>query len=147
MPNFSANEAKRKKMKKVMVFGTFDIFHKGHKNYFEQAKKFGNYLIAVIARDENVLKIKGELPLSNENKRKDIIIKSGLANEIVLGSLNDKYRIIKKYKPDILCLGYDQKLSICELKNKLIEFSLADTQVMRMKPFYPEKYKSSKLKK
>ena len=47
-------------MKKVILFGTFDIFHKGHKNFLEQAQEFGDYLIVVIARDKTVKKIKGK---------------------------------------------------------------------------------------
>ena len=35
-----------------MCFGTFDLLHLGHLNYFQQAKKYGNYLIVVIARDQ-----------------------------------------------------------------------------------------------
>ncbi|MBI2582387.1 adenylyltransferase/cytidyltransferase family protein, partial [Candidatus Woesearchaeota archaeon] len=31
-------------MKKVMCFGTFDLLHLGHLNYFQQAKKYGDYL-------------------------------------------------------------------------------------------------------
>ena len=57
------------KMKKVMVFGTFDIFHDGHRDYFKQAREFGDYLIVVVARDENVLKIKGNIPRNNEKAR------------------------------------------------------------------------------
>ena len=44
--------------KKVMVFGTFDIFHKGHENFLKQAKKLGDCLTVVVARDETVLKFK-----------------------------------------------------------------------------------------
>lgn len=44
--------------KKVMVFGTFDIFHKGHEFYFSKAKEYGEELIVIVARDETVLKIK-----------------------------------------------------------------------------------------
>jgi len=40
------------KKKKVMVFGTFDIFHPGHRSFLNQAKKYGNYLIVVVARDK-----------------------------------------------------------------------------------------------
>ena len=41
-----------------MVFGTFDGLHKGHLNFFKQAKKLAqkSFLIVSIARDLNVLK-------------------------------------------------------------------------------------------
>jgi len=39
-------------MKKVICFGTFDLLHLGHLNYFQQAKKQGDYLIVVIATDK-----------------------------------------------------------------------------------------------
>lgn len=45
-------------MKKVMTFGTFDVFHPGHLYYLREAKKLGNYLVTVVARDETVLNIK-----------------------------------------------------------------------------------------
>jgi len=35
-----------------------------------------------------------------------------LADRVVLGNLKNKYAIIKKFKPDIICLGYDQKYFI-----------------------------------
>ena len=44
---------------KIMTFGTFDIFHLGHKSFLKQAREFGNYLIVVIARDKTVKNIKG----------------------------------------------------------------------------------------
>ena len=48
-------------MKTVMAFGTFDLMHPGHEYFLRQAKKRGDYLIAVIARDSTVKKLKGKL--------------------------------------------------------------------------------------
>ncbi len=133
-------------MKKVMVFGTFDIFHKGHEDFFRQAREFGGYLIVVIARDENVFKIKGNLPDNTEINRQNEISKSEFADEAVLGNLNDRYEVIKKFKPDAICLGYDQKVLIEELEKKLIEFDLGSTKLMRLNSYFPKIYKSSKLR-
>lgn len=133
--------------KKVMVFGTFDIFHKGHRNFFRQAREYGECLVVVVARDKNVLKAKGRLPQNNEIARQKEILESKLADTVILGDLEDQYKIIKEYKPDVICLGYDQKGSVEELKEKLIEFGLDKTQIVRLNPFYPETYKSSKLRK
>lgn len=134
-------------MKKAMVFGTFDIFHKGHKDFFRQAKEYGEYLIVVIARDENVLEAKGRLPQNNEIVRQTTISDNQLADIVVLGDLDDKYKMIQEYKPDVICLGYDQKVLLKELKEKLAEFNLEKTQIARLNPFHPEIYKSSKLRK
>ena len=45
---------------KIMAFGTFDILHAGHLNFFKQARKLSKYpfLIVSVARDVNVKKIK-----------------------------------------------------------------------------------------
>lgn len=128
-----------------MAFGTFDIFHRGHENFLKQARERGDYLIVVIARDKTVLKIKGKLPRNNEKARLQTIIKSGLANEIILGSLTDKYKIIKKFRPNIIGLGYDQKAFTEKLEEKLKEYKLK-TKIIKLKPYYPTKYKSSKIK-
>ncbi len=131
--------------KKVMVFGTFDIFHPGHKNFLKQAKSFGDFLIVVIARDETVLKVKKRKSLNNEKERLFAIKNSGLADEVALGGLKNKYAIIEKYKPEVICLGYDQKFFIDELKDKLMEMGLDGIKIRRLKSYHPEIYKSSKL--
>ena len=130
---------------KVMVFGTFDILHPGHLNFFKQAREFGNFLIAVIARDKTVLKIKGRLPKNNEKKRLKNLKNNNLIDKAVLGGLKDKYEIIKKFRPDVICLGYDQKTFTEGLKNKIKDFGLK-IKIVRLKSYKPEIYKSSKIK-
>jgi len=132
-------------MTKVMVFGTFDIFHPGHVNFLRQARKYGDYLIVIIARDKTVLNIKKSLPRYQEKKRLAEIIKSNLTDKAVLGSLRDKYQVVKKYQPAVICLGYDQKNFINQLAEKLKQFKLK-TKIVRLKPYRPKIYKSSKLK-
>jgi len=131
-------------MKKVITFGTFDIFHPGHASYLKQAKKLGDYLIAVIGRDRTVENIKGKRPRNDEKIRLQEVRKSGLADKVILGSLKDKFSAIKKYKPDIVALGYDQISFSENLEKKLKEFKIK-TRVIRLKSFKPQIYKSSKL--
>ena len=133
-------------MIKIMAFGTFDIFHEGHKNFLKQAREFGDYLIVVVARDETVEKVKKRLPQNDENSRLEIIRKSGLVDETVLGNLENKYKAIEKYKPDVICLGYDQGTFTENLREKLKELNLDETKIVRLKSYHPEKYKSSKLR-
>jgi len=130
-----------------MVFGTFDIFHKGHISFLKQARKQGDYLAVVIARDETVKKVKGKYPQNNEEKRLEKVRSSFLADEVVLGSLEDKYLVIKKYQPDVICLGYDQKFFIDDLRLELDKTGLIKTEIIKLRSYHPEIYKSSKLRK
>jgi FAD synthetase len=123
------------KQKQVMVFGTFDILHKGHFNFFKQARKYGD-LIVVIARDNNVKKIKGQLPKNNELIRLKNVQK--YTPKVILGGKVDKLKVIKKIKPDIICVGYDQIVPINDL-------NLVGIPVKFLKPYKHHKYKSSKL--
>lgn len=127
---------------KIMVFGTFDILHLGHLNFLKQAKKYGDYLIIVVARDKTVKKVKGKKPKKNEKIRLAEIKKLKIADRVVLGDLKNKLRIVYEFKPDIICLGYDQKNFVALLKK--IKFPL---KIVRLKPYQAKEYKSSKLNK
>lgn len=131
---------------KVMVFGTFDIFHPGHHDFFRQAKKYGDYLIVVVARDKNVRKIKGIWPQNSEEMRAKNVRQSALVDKVVLGNIRERYKIIEKYKPAVICLGYDQKVDLIQLKKKLLEFDLKGVKIKRLVAYQPKKYKSSILK-
>ncbi len=130
---------------KVIVFGTFGIIHPGHRNFLRQARKHGEYLIVVVARDKTVEKIKKK-NVNHERKRLKNIKDSWLVDEAILGSLTDKYAAIKKYRPDTICLGHDQKYFIDGLKKELERANLKKTKIIRLKPYKPEIYKTSKLK-
>lgn len=129
-------------MKKVMIFGTFDRLHLGHLDFFSQAKNHGDYLIVVVARDANVKKIKGHNPDENENVRLREAQAINIVNKAVLGYKFNRYKIIKELRPDIICLGYDQRVEITELQEQLKKLNV-QPQILRLQSFHPEIYKSS----
>lgn len=126
-----------------MVFGTFDILHKGHEYLLNEAKKYG-FLVVAIARDKNVKRIKGRFPVYNEMQRMKNLKKLGIADKVVLGYIKEPYKIIAKEKPNIICLGYDQSFFVEGLEKWLKGKKI---KIVRLKAHKPEKFKSSLLRK
>ncbi|HPC34715.1 MAG TPA: adenylyltransferase/cytidyltransferase family protein [Candidatus Absconditabacterales bacterium] len=133
-------------MKKVITFGAFDLVHEGHKFFLEEAKKYGDFLITIVARDKTIQKVKGKAPLHKEQKRLKDIQSLGIADIVELGHQADMMFAIKKHKPDIVAIGYDQNSFIYELSKFLKENKLK-TNVVTIDPYKENIYKSSKLKK
>ncbi|MEW6069921.1 MAG: adenylyltransferase/cytidyltransferase family protein [Candidatus Thermoplasmatota archaeon] len=94
-------------MVRVMASGVFDILHPGHIYYLEEAKKLGDELVVVVARDSTVRKCKHE-PITNEKMRLAMVSALKPVDKAVLGYEGDVYRIVQELKPDIIALGYDQ---------------------------------------
>ncbi len=135
-------------MKTVLVSGTFDGLHEGHKNYFQQARKLGHRLICVIGQASIIKKIKGKEPKLTAKERIKLVKQCPEIDQVFLGvhgSDSKVYDFISSLKPDIIALGYDQKAYTKNLAKEMKKRGL-DTKVIRLKSFKPEKYKSSKLK-
>lgn len=137
----------KKSQTKIMVFGTFDILHKGHLNFFKQARSLAKnpYLIVSVARDLNVKKIKGQKPTLNQRQRLIKVKKCGLAEKCVLGGLKSYLPHIIKEHPGIIALGYDQTAYVDNLKRDLAKAGLKP-KIRRLKAYKPNVHKSSLLK-
>lgn len=135
-------DPKESEEKIVMVFGTFDVFHAGHEDFLKQAKQLGDFLIVVIARDATVKNVKGDYPEQNDKQRLKTIKETGIADKVVHGYNDDKYRVIKKYKPHVIALGYDQFVFTYQLRKTLIDEQM-DTEIIRLNPYKPDIYKST----
>lgn len=131
---------------KVIVFGTFDTLHPGHRSFLKQAKKLGEYLLVVIARDIHVERAKSKSALKDERQRVAQIRSLRLADRVILGSkTHNFFQTIRTYEIDMIALGYDQKPRIAELKKDLRRHRLHQIKIVRLRSLKPEIYKSSKL--
>jgi len=101
-----------------MATGTFDLLHMGHIYYLKEAKKLGDTLSVVVARDSTVRKLKHE-PVNPEEIRLDLIKEVKVVDEAYLGYEDDMYAIVEEIKPDIIALGYDQIHDEDTIKNEL----------------------------
>lgn len=117
-----------------MVFGVFDGLHAGHRAFLRAAKTRGGELIAVVARDETVRLLKNKTPRVNEKARVRAIRKNGLADRVVLGDKKQgTYRIIVRWKPDMVCLGYDQDALAADLQSRIRAGELAPVRIARIR--------------
>ncbi len=133
-------------MTKVLAFGTFDLLHPGHEFYLEKAKKYGDTLIVVIARDETAEALNNRRPLHDEKTRLASIKDLPYVDEAFLGNPGDKYAIIEEIEPDVIVFGYDQKSFTDDIEKTLAEREL-HPKIIRLKESYePKLYKSSKLR-
>lgn len=102
-------------------------------------------MIVVLGRDSTVRKIKGRKPKMDEVARREIVSAIKFVDKAVLGDKKDLYKLILKYKPNVICLGYDQAAP----ENFLEELQSRGVvaKIVRLKSYKPEKYKSSKILK
>lgn len=124
-------------MKKVIVFGSFDPLHEGHRNFFSQAKRLGDYLMVVVARDENIRLLKNHDPSQKERVRLEAVQKLKGVDKAILGDNPGEYEVLDREKPDIIALGYDQKIPE-DLKYKVKKY-----KIITLKPYKSEVFKSS----
>ena len=129
----------------VMAFGSFDVLHPGHLFYLREAKRFGDKLVVVVAKDSTFRKIKGKEPKYNEKQRIEHVRDIPVVDKAVLGYIEDPYEIIEEINPDIICLGYDQTSYSEDLKSEM-KLRKMNPKIYRMKPYKEHIYKSSKLK-
>jgi FAD synthetase len=118
----------------IMATGTFDLIHMGHIYYLKEAKKLGDKLVTVVAKDSTVRKMKHE-PVTPEDMRLGIIKELKMVDKAVLGHEDDMYTTVEEIKPDIIALGYDQlhdeKIILQELKKRHI-----DAKVVRLHKYH-----------
>lgn len=94
-------------MVRVMATGVFDLLHPGHVFFLSEARKLGDELVVVVARDQTARRLKHE-PYVPEHLRREMVGALKPVDRAVLGSATDIYETVVREKPDIIALGYNQ---------------------------------------
>ncbi len=107
-----AQLAKLVKGRKKFVFtnGCFDLIHKGHVTYLEQARKLGDGLIVALNSDASVCRLKGpDRPLNTLADRLEVMAALESVDYVTWFEEDDPVAVICKLKPKILVKGGDWK--------------------------------------
>ena len=95
-------------MKKVITFGTFDLFHEGHRRLLERAKALGDYLIVGVTTEQFDIQ-RGKMNVMDSLMRRiDNVRSSGFADEVIIEEREgQKIADIQKYEADFFVVGSD----------------------------------------
>lgn len=106
-------------MKKVITYGSFDLFHEGHYRLLKRAKKLGDYLIVGITT-EQYDRLRGKLNVEDSLlTRVENVKKTGFADEIIIEDHpGQKEEDIEKYQIDVFTVGSDWTGTFDYLKDK-----------------------------
>lgn len=109
-------------MKRIITFGTFDIFHYGHLKIIERAAELADELIVGISSDELNFRKKGRSPVYTQEERMKIVSSLSFVTGVFLEeSLELKREYLLEYKADALVMGcdwtgkFDEFKDICEV--------------------------------
>lgn len=124
-------------MKRIITFGTFDVFHIGHLRILERARALGDYLIVGISTDQMNFDKKGRYPVYNQEERREIIAALRCVDEVFWEeSLAQKRQYLQTYRADVLVMGddwagkFDEFMDICEVKYLTRTPSISTTAVI-----------------
>ena len=95
-------------MRKVITYGSFDLFHEGHYRLLKRAKALGDYLIVGVTTD-HYDEERGKLNVVNSlMERIDNVKKTGFADKIIIEDhVGQKVEDIQKYQVDVFTVGSD----------------------------------------
>ena len=103
-------------MKKVITYGTFDLFHVGHLNILRRAKELGDYLVVAVSCDK-FNEMKGKKAYHSVNDRVAILEAIEFVDEVIVEEgWEQKNSDIKEHNIDIFVMGDDWKGKFDDLK-------------------------------
>ncbi len=138
---------------RVFVAGTFDGLHAGHLSLLRfarrrgaaMAKRLGRdgvFVSVVVARDASVERIKGRAPHHTQDERRALIGMLRLVDEAFVGYRDNFLKSVRRARPDLIALGYDQSSSW----ETTLRLAGIDVPVVRAPEYRGHRLKSSRIR-
>ena len=102
---------------RVMATGVFDLLHPGHLYFLSEARKLGDELVVVVARDQTARRLKHETYVP-EHMRREMVEALKPVDRAILGSTTDIYETVVAERPSIIALGYNQIWNEAEVERE-----------------------------
>jgi len=97
-------------MKRIVTFGTFDLFHVGHLRILDRCKAIGDYLAVGVSTDEFSFHKKGRYPIYPFTQRMEILCALRAVDvAFAEDSFERKREYLIEQKADVLVMGDDWK--------------------------------------
>lgn len=92
----------------VLTNGCFDVLHRGHTRYLEQAKELGDVLIVALNSDDSVRRLKGEgRPINPVADRAAVIASLSCVDYVTVFDTDTPIQLIESLEPDVYAKGGD----------------------------------------
>jgi rfaE bifunctional protein nucleotidyltransferase chain/domain len=92
----------------VFTNGCFDLIHKGHIQYLEQAAQLGDRLIVALNTDASIKRLKGESrPIKDLENRSFVMASFQFVDLVVHFEQDTPYELISSLLPNVLVKGGD----------------------------------------
>ena len=96
----------------VFTNGCFDLLHRGHIRYLEQARALGDLLVVAINSDASVRRLKGRgRPVVPAEERAEVLASLAAVDLVLVFEEPDPARVIRAVRPDVLVKGGDWPVS------------------------------------
>jgi len=95
----------------VFTNGVFDLLHRGHVEYLEEARALGDRLVVGVNTDRSVQRLKGPLrPIVPEEERVELLSALESVDLVLLFDEDTPERLIRELRPHVLAKGGDWSL-------------------------------------
>lgn len=92
----------------VFTNGCFDLLHRGHTRYLEQARALGDLLVVAVNSDASVRKLKGAArPVVPARQRAEVLAALAAVDLVLIFNNLDPARVIRAVRPNVLVKGGD----------------------------------------
>lgn len=116
---FWREELRKNNKKLVVTNGCFDILHRGHVEYLNQAASMGDALLVLVNSDSSVRQLKGpSRPLNSEDDRSFVLAGLESVDLTVIFSGERCTEMIKALRPDIYVKGGDYTIDTINKEEK-----------------------------